>query len=388
MRIAILGTRGIPNHYGGFEQCAEYLSLGLVKKNHEVVVYNSHNHPYRQKEWQGVQICHCYDPEYKMGTMGQFVYDLNCIKDARKKNFDVILQLGYTSSSVWGWLLPKRAIIFTNMDGMEWNRAKYSNKTKTFLRIAEKLAVLTSDHLIADSLEIQRYISNKYGKMPAFIAYGAELFNNSDPQMLKEFKVEPYQYDILIARMEPENSVEMILDGYVMADTDRKILVVGNTQNVYGSYLVDKFRHNDKVIFCGGIFCMDKLNNLRHYSNLYFHGHTVGGTNPSLLEAMASDALICANDNVFNRAVLNGNATYFSTASDVSHNVSNVEKATDRYNQMLLNNRERIKDFYSISNIVDCYANHFEQAMRDKKHVDEQHNVKQEHMNLQLKNNL
>lgn len=387
MRIAILGTRGIPNHYGGFEQCAEYLSLGLVKKNHEVVVYNSHNHPYQQSEWNGVQIHHCYDPEYKMGTMGQFVYDLNCIKDARKENFDVILQLGYTSSSVWGWLLPKHAVIVTNMDGMEWNRAKFSNKTKTFLRIAEKLAVLTSDHLIADSLEIQRYVSNKYGKVPAFIAYGAELFNDCDSRVLEEFNVERYQYNILIARMEPENNVEMILDGYVMANTDRKILVVGNTHNAYGSYLVNKFRDNAKIIFCGGIFSMSKLNNLRYYSNLYFHGHTVGGTNPSLLEAMASNAMICANDNVFNRAVLNDNATYFSTASDVAHNVLTVEKATGKYNQMLANNRDRIKDFYSIENIVDLYANHFEQALREKKYAEERHDVRQGHINLQLKNN-
>jgi hypothetical protein len=96
MKIAILGTRGIPNYYGGFEQCAQYLALGLVQKGHEVLVYNSHDHPYTKEEWHGVQIKHCYDPEDRLGTAGQFIYDMNCILDLRKRKFDVILQMGYT----------------------------------------------------------------------------------------------------------------------------------------------------------------------------------------------------------------------------------------------------------------------------------------------------
>ena len=119
MKIAIIGTRGIPNYYGGFEQFAQYLAKGLTQKGFEVTVYNSHTHPYQKKTWNGVNIVHCKDLEYKMGTAGQFIYDLNCILDARKKQYDVILQLGYTSNSVWGWLLPKKTIVTTNMDGLE-----------------------------------------------------------------------------------------------------------------------------------------------------------------------------------------------------------------------------------------------------------------------------
>src|ERR1700761_6832335 len=96
MKIGILGTRGIPNRYGGFEQCAEYLALGLTARGHEVWVYNAHNHEYRASTWNGVNIIHCNDPEHKMGTAGQFIYDYNCIKDARKRGFDILLQLGYT----------------------------------------------------------------------------------------------------------------------------------------------------------------------------------------------------------------------------------------------------------------------------------------------------
>jgi len=101
MRIAILGTRGVPNYYGGFEQFAEFFSVYLVQKGHTVFVYNSHDHPFQETSFHGVNIIHQHDPEYKLGTFGQFIYDYNCIMDSRKRNFDVILQLGYTSNSIW-----------------------------------------------------------------------------------------------------------------------------------------------------------------------------------------------------------------------------------------------------------------------------------------------
>ena len=107
MKIAILGTRGIPNYYGGFEQFAQNLSKYLVIKGHDVYVYNSHNHPYQENLWNGVKILHCKDPEYILGTFGQFIYDFNCILDSRKRNYDIILQLGYTSSSIWNWSISR-----------------------------------------------------------------------------------------------------------------------------------------------------------------------------------------------------------------------------------------------------------------------------------------
>lgn len=365
MRIAIIGTRGIPNHYGGFEQCAEYLAAGLVKRGYEVVVYNSHNHPYQEKNWNAVEICHCYDPEYKLGTIGQFLYDYNCIKDLKKKKFDVILQLGYTSSSVWGWLLPRNTVVTTNMDGLEWSRSKYSKPVQAFLRFAEKLAVRYSDYLIADSIEIQKYLGKKYNKPSTYIPYGAEIFQQPNPAVLDEFKLQIHQYDMLIARMEPENSIETILDGVVKADTGRKFLVIGSTNNDYGTYLRAKFDRFDEIKFCGGIYNMDKLNNLRYHSNLYFHGHTVGGTNPSLLEAMASNSLICSNDNKFNRAILENDALYFSDADDVTYHLLTGSKSESRYQHLMDNNRQKIAEFYTCDTIINAYADHFESILSE-----------------------
>jgi glycosyltransferase involved in cell wall biosynthesis len=359
LKIAILGTRGIPNHYGGFEQCAEYLALGLVKRGFDVLVYNSHNHPYQEKQWNGVQIVHCYDPEHKLGTAGQFIYDLNCILDVRKRNCDIILQLGYTSSSVWGWLMPKRSVVTTNMDGLEWKRTKYSEKVKKFLLYAESLGVKYSDHLISDSIGIQDYLKEKYKVDSTYIAYGATLFEHPDTSALEAYKLFPYQYDMLIARLEPENSIEIILDGVAKSNCSRPFLVIGNHETTYGNYLKEKFASHAQIQFIGGIYNMELLNNLRYYSNIYFHGHTVGGTNPSLLEAMASNSLICANDNDFNKYILGNDAIYFNNANQVSDHLLSIKYSDDKYQFMLSENRKKISDIYEWELIVDQYAAHF-----------------------------
>ena len=358
MKIAIIGTRGIPNYYGGFEQFAQYLAKGLTQKGFEVTVYNSHTHPYQKKTWNGVNIVHCKDLEYKMGTAGQFIYDLNCILDARKKQYDVILQLGYTSNSVWGWLLPKKTIVTTNMDGLEWKRTKYSGLVRNFLKHAEKLAVKYSDHLIADSMGIQEYLYAKYNKQAVFIPYGADIFKDNHCLLLEEFDLTPYEYDMLIARLEPENSIEIILDGRAKSNCKRKFLVVGSHNTSYGEYLKKKYAPFYDIKFIGGIYDINKLNNLRYYTNLYFHGHTVGGTNPSLLEAMASGSLVCANDNPFNRYILEADALYFKTPNDVTLYINEVKYNQPVYQQFIANNRKKIEEKYSWDNIINQYANH------------------------------
>ncbi|MFX0556020.1 DUF1972 domain-containing protein [Maribacter sp. CXY002] len=318
MKIGIIGTRGIPNNHGGFEQFAEYLSKYLVEEGHDVYVYNSHAHPYQKKTWNGVYIIHKNDPEDNIGTFGQFIYDFNCIIDSRKRNFDIILQLGYTSSSIWGWLLPKKSIIVTNMDGLEWKRSKYSKPVQIFLKIAESLAIRTSDFLVADSIGIQDYLNEKYKTVSEYIAYGAELFTNPQEIVLESYGVEKHSFDLLIARLEPENNIEVILDGVVMSGINRSFLVIGKHDTKFGEYLKRKFSRSTNIIFLGGIYNLNHLNNLRYFSNLYFHGHSVGGTNPSLLEAMASNSLIIANDNIFNKGVLGDNAYYFKNSDDVA----------------------------------------------------------------------
>lgn len=359
MNIAILGTRGVPNFYGGFEQFAAYLSRGLVEEGHQVTVYNSSTHPYQEKSWFGVNIIHCNDPEAKIGTVGQFLYDLNCILDTRKREYDIILQLGYTSSSIWGRLLPrKKSIITTNMDGLEWKRTKYSKHVQRFLKYAEKLAVKYSDYLIADSVGIQNYLKSAHSKPSLYIPYGADPFHDPDISFLSEHRLLPFKYNMLIARLEPENSIEIILDGVVKSKSELPFIVVGSVNTWFGPHLVKKFKKYTHIKFVGGIFDIVALNNLRYFANLYFHGHTVGGTNPSLLEAMASQSLICAHKNVFNQSILGGDAFYFTSADEVADLL--VHKDKKDYQGMVRANDKKIRTRYSWQKIIHQYLQHFE----------------------------
>ena len=357
LKIAILGTRGIPNHYGGYEQAVSFLSVGLIQREHAVTVYNSHNHPYRDNNWNGVEIIHCYDPEYKTGTAGQFVYDLNCIRHARNRNFDVLLLMGYTSSSVWGRFYPKKTLIISNMDGLEWKRSKYSAPVRRYLNYAEKLAVKYSDYLIADSPVIQNYLKEKYNINSRYIPYGADIYNSESIETLNKYDIAPGQYYISVARIEPENNIETILNGFLVGNSDKKFVVVGNANNKYGKKLKTKFSKAGNIIFIGSLFDQQKLHCLKIFSSLYFHGHSAGGTNPSLLEAMASKSFIAAHDNLFNKAVLGTDAYYFTTADDVTNIICKPISHQIR-EQMINNNLKKIKTQYTWETVIEQYENY------------------------------
>lgn len=364
LKIAILGTRGIPNYYGGYEQAASYLAPGLVEKGHEVTVYNSFNHPYRQKEWNGTRIIHQKDPEAKIGAAGQFIYDWNCLRHAQKENYDVILMMGYTSSSVWGKFYPKKTIIISNMDGLEWKRSKYSKPVQQFLHYAERLAIKYSDHYIADSTAIQEYLRNKYMVEPAYIPYGAVIHDSADPDLLRSYRTAAHEYFLLVARLEPENNIEIILEGFYRSNSSLSFIVVGDTsKNDFGRKMKKRYGSNDRIFFAGAVFDAQILHTLRHFCRLYFHGHSVGGTNPSLLEAMASCAPIAAHDNPFNRAVTGDDAFYFSTIEDVANLVCNTAANT----QMVANNLQKIKEQFNWHSVINQYEQFIMECCSKKK---------------------
>src|SRR5687768_10185133 len=366
MKIGIIGTRGIPNQYGGFEQFAEFVSPELVRRGHDVYVYNSSRHPYAESEWRGVKIITKNDPENKIGTAGQFSYDLNCILDARTQNFDIIVQLGYTSSSIWSFLFPKKSIVITNMDGLEWKRSKYSGNVQRFLKKAEKWAALKSDHLIADSKGMQEYLLSEYDKSSSFIPYGANLVIQTKEDILAEKGLGKFNYNLVIARMEPENNIETIIIGHQQSNIQKPLIIIGNYTNKFGSYLKQKYS-SKKIQFWGAVYDLDTLNTLRFFSYLYFHGHSVGGTNPSLLEAMASYSLIVAHDNIFNKAILEKDAFYFNSEKEISE-LLNRDINRSEYEFMIKNNADKIQQQYSWKHIIDLFENLLNHSIAESIH--------------------
>jgi glycosyltransferase involved in cell wall biosynthesis len=368
MKIAFVSTRGIPNYYGGFEQFAEYISVGLAKRGHEITVYSPHYHPYQEKEYKGVRIKHVYSPEKWMGgSIGSFFYDYACLKDALKReHFDIIYEAGYTS------IIPafirfnvkdiKYPIFTTNMDGLEYKRTKFNKWVQKFVFWEERMAVKHSHYLIADNMGIQDYYKEKYGKESKFLAYGANIYDNYKEDYLKEYGLERDKYLLVIARLEPENNLSMAIDGYIASKLYDKmpLVIIGKTNTPYGKFLVDHYVNYANIKFVGGIYDFDKINSIRYFSHAYFHGHSVGGTNPSLLEAMASNCFIMSHDNVFNRTVLGGNALYYSNDKEVTSLLDRLEELSSTYKlQFVSNNLETIRTQYSWEKLVDEHEKYF-----------------------------
>ena len=376
MKIAFISTRGIPNNYGGFEQFAEYISVGLAARGHEVVVYSPHFHPYKEDTYKGVRIKHIYSPETWMGSsVGSFFYDFASLKDALKKeNFDIIYEAGYTSIVPdYFWFDVKNIkypIFTTNMDGLEYKRTKFNKWVRKFVFWEERTTVKHSHYLIADNMGIHDYYKEKYGKESKFLAYGADIHDDYDVNLLQEFGLEAGNYYLLVARLEPENNIEMAIQGYLASNENgvKPLIIVGKTNTPHGKYLVQKYGGEKNVRFVGGIYDFKKLNSVRYFSFAYFHGHSVGGTNPSLLEAMASNCYILAHNNIFNKAVLKENAHYYTSAEEVKWMLNSItDLATSYKEKFIANNLNEIRNEYSWEKLIDEHEKYFKWLLEQKR---------------------
>ncbi len=376
MKIAIVSTRGIPNNYGGFEQFAEYISVGLVQRGYEVIVYSPHFHPYQGDSYHGVRVKHIYSPERWLGSsVGSFFYDFLSFRDALlTERCDIIYEAGYTSiipAYIWyNVRCVTSSIVVTNMDGLEQRRTKFHPLVRRFLEWEERMAVKHSHHLIADNIGIQQYYKSKYGVDSKYLAYGADIHHDFSQEALAPYGVTAKNYYLLIARLEPENNIVVAIEGYLASAEygKRPLLIVGKTNTPHGKDLVKRYGQYEHVHFLGGIYDFTVLDALRHYSYAYFHGHSVGGTNPSLLEAMAAQCLILAADNIFNRGVLDNNALYYSSSSEVTQHLNSITSIVNhKRQQFITNNTAKIRHEYSWQHLIAEHDSYFRALLAARK---------------------
>jgi glycosyltransferase involved in cell wall biosynthesis len=251
------------------------------------------------------------------------------------------------------------------MDGMEWKRGKWKRPVQYLLKRAERIAVRYSDAIVSDNPVLGEYFRDAYKAIPENIAYGAEMPANFDETVLEEFGLLPGSYFLLVARLEPENNIETIIEGCLSSGKDHPLVIVGNHSAGYGKRVYRKFGGSTDLKFTGGIYDREKLASLRHFARVSFHGHSVGGTNPSLLEAMAAGSPIIAHENPYNRWVLGENAKYFRTAEDIVSLSSALEK-TD-WDEMVRNNLKRIREEFQWERIVRQYLDLFERLLSERK---------------------
>jgi glycosyltransferase involved in cell wall biosynthesis len=354
MRIAILGCRGIPARYGGFETFAEQLAVRLVERGHSVTVFCEKVEG-AAKQYKGVELRHI--AALPLGPLSTMFYDASCLWQARS-SFDVVYMLGYGSSAlcwlprVWG------EQVWINMDGLEWSRAKWGPIARRYLRWAEAIAMRTPDRIIADAAAIKANLQSRYRRLPPcdVIPYGCEIVSDADAEELNSFGLDPGSYYLVVCRFEPENHVKEIIEGFLDADTPVRLVLVGDCGRP-SAYVKSLTAHKDqRLLFTGPIYDESILQALRYFCRAYLHGHSVGGTNPSLLEAMGCGNIVIAHDNPFNREVLGGSGLFFSTPKDVSTCMRTVDCGGTNLARMKVEVFERAAEYYTWSRITDYYC--------------------------------
>ncbi len=325
-KIAIIGSAGVPSKYGGFETLAHHLVNQLADK-HQVSVYCS-KHLYsesdRKQHWKGAKLV--YVPLNANGIQS-VPYDILSIFHALFYA-DTLLILGVSGCLILPFIkLFFSQKIIVNIDGVEWKRDKWKGFAKSFLKFSEKMAVKFADVVVADNEGIQEYVQSEYGKESSMIAYGADhVIDNYE--LKKEFTdLYPFlagEYAFKVCRIEPENNVHMILNAFSQMP-DKVLVIVGNwNKSDYGLDLKEKYSNCRNIFLHDPIYNQRLLDLLRSNCNLYVHGHSAGGTNPSLVEAMYLGLPIFAFDVNYNVKTTEGKALYFSDESDLVETIQNV----------------------------------------------------------------
>jgi glycosyltransferase involved in cell wall biosynthesis len=353
MRIAILGTRGIPSRYGGFETFAEQLAIRLVERGHEVTVFCEAGMD-THCEYRGVRLRHIR--RKNVGPLSTVLFDGACLWKARS-SFDVVYMLGYGASGLC-WL-PRlwSSQVWINMDGLEWARKKWGPIARLYFRIAEAIALLTPSRIIADAAEIKKVLRSRHNWMPPcdVIPYGCEIVETASRDELNSYGLLPDSYYLVVCRFEPENHVKEIIEGFSKSNTRARLVLVGDSRrDTYGRSLTAY--KDDRVEFLGPVYDLPRIQALRYFCKAYLHGHSVGGTNPSLLEAMGCGNLILAHDNPFNREVLGNSAIFFSTPAQVGAAIDSVDSKTVDLSNLKTSVVQRARQFYGWEQITDHYC--------------------------------
>lgn len=321
MNVLILGTRGIPAQYGGFETFAENFSRYLVARGHSVVVYcqsDTEGAP-RREIWQGIELVQIYGGS---GPRGTIAFDLACVRDAVTRP-GIILTLGYNTAvfSLLYWLHRRRTLM--NMDGIEWRREKWSPIQRLWLRINEFAGAKLSTHLIADHPGIAGHLERLVNRDKiTMIPYGADRTDRCCMKpacsLLSTVGLVANEYALIIARPEPENSLLEMVQAFSTRPRGIRLAVLGNydpANSVYHRKVMDSA--SPEVLFLGPVYHSSLLSALRCNALLYLHGHRVGGTNPALVEALSTQNAILAHDNIFNSWVAGPGSAYFKDAADL-----------------------------------------------------------------------
>lgn len=319
MHINILGIRGLPAAHGGFESFVANLAPYLINKGHTVSVYCQQESDYKgpkEDHWNNIHRIHII--ANKKGPLGTMEFDWKCIKDVLARE-GINLVLGYNTAIFCLLLKFKGRKVAINMDGIEWKRAKWGIFAKTWFLMNEIAGLNIADVAIADHPSIKEHLRHKSINQPIVIPYGAKTISNGRVSYLDELGLKKNEYFISIARIEPENSILEIVSAFSNIKTSKKLVVLGNFDSKSKYHCKIKQMAANNIIFPGAIYDERIVASLRFNCRAYVHGHRVGGTNPSLIEALAASNAVVAHNNKFNRWVAGEKQFYFDNEKDLTN---------------------------------------------------------------------
>lgn len=321
----MIGTRGVPARYGGFETAVEEIGRRLADAGHEIVVF-CRPVPGDETGSRYLGMERVVLPALAFRSLETVSHTALSVFHPSLGAVDAAIVFNAANAPLLPVLRARRIPVATHVDGLEWRRAKWGTLGRSYYRMAESLAVRWSDRLIADAAGIAAYYREEFSAGTCQIAYGAPIIENPGADRLAELGLTSQGYHLVVARFEPENHVREIVQGYVRSKASRPLVVVGSApySDAYTAEVHDAA--DDRVRLLGGVWDQELLDQLYANSLSYLHGHSVGGTNPSLLRAAGAGAFVLAYDVGFNREVVGDNAWFFTDPASVATLVERAEQ--------------------------------------------------------------
>ncbi len=356
LRIAMLGTRGVPARYGGFETAVEEVGRRLVGLGHEVTVYcRRGNDPAEPTEHRGMRLVTL--PALRRRSLETLSHTGLSVGHLVRRRPDVACVFNAANAPWLPLVRLARVPVATHVDGLEWRRAKWGPAGRRYYRAVEGVAVRLSDAIIADAEGIRAYYRWSFGIETTLLAYGAPIIAEPRADRLAELDLTARGYHLVVARFEPENHVREIVEGYRISTATRPLVVVGAApySDAYTAQVRAAAAEDPRIRFLGGVWDQELLDQLYGGALTYLHGHSVGGTNPSLLRAIGSGTATVAFDVGFNREVLRADGAYFRDPVDVAARLAEAEAQPGATGDRGAALRERARD-YDWDEVAEGYA--------------------------------
>lgn len=368
LRIAIIGSRGYPYVYSGYETLVKELAERLVLKGHCVRVY-CHSSLFKKKPKiiNGIELI--YTPSIETKFLSQFVNSFFSFFHVCFSSIDIVLVLNSANGpfGILTKIFRKKTLI--NVDGLEWMRPKWKGLGSLYFKFSSKLVAIFYDRIITDSYEMNKIFKKIYRRDSYIIAYGSTMVQTKKKHILEKFNIKKREYYLIVGRLIPDNNSKLILNGFLKSNSSKKFVIVGDVlyRDMYAEQI--KKLASNNVIFTGYINCQSELTQLYKYSYAYVHGHEFGGTNPTMINALHLNCNIIALDSIFNREMTKNKKVIFfkKNIKDIKEKFSEMEKTYEKIKK--INSNYKLSEIYKWDGITDSYLNQFIDLISTAKNI-------------------